>query len=238
MSHISPRLHDLRAIPILNLVVIRRCHLAFEAINGQESPILQLTLPYVLGWPTILHGMLALSINASKRTSREFDYHQAALSELRTEIGRLYNGVLDTATVHKTLCSSFLLAMFSLADCDGCWAQHVRGMVNIIRMADRGSLYSSKLGTFLITACAHQDISAFAIGRVQPSKRCWLAWMSQKEEETEDIFSAFEIMIGYPESLIGIIARISEATEDEISFRLQSQQYQEQVSVFTPGKCL
>jgi hypothetical protein len=233
-----PGLHCVEVFAMLNLLVIRRCHIAFEAINGQESPILQLILPYVLGWPTILHGMLALSINASKRTSREFDYHQAALSELRTEIGRLYNGVLDTAGIHKILCSSFLLAMFSLADCDGCWAHHVRGMVNIIRMSDRGSWHSSKLGTFLISACAHQDISAFAVGRVQPSKRCWLAWMSQRGEEAEDVFSPFEIMVGYPESLIGIIARISEATEDEISFRLQGQQYQEQISVFAPGKYL
>ncbi|KAK6382394.1 hypothetical protein LTS17_004281 [Exophiala oligosperma] len=214
---------------------IRRCHIAFEAINGSETPILQLTLPYVLGWPTILHGMLALSINPSKRTSREFNYHQAALTELRTEIGKIYNGILDTATVHKTLCTSFLLAMFSLADCDGCWAQHVRGMVSIIRMADWNSLQSSKLGTFLVSACAHQDISAFGVGRLQSSKRCWLAWMSHKVSGTEDVLSAFEIMVGYPESLIDIIARVAEAAEDETTFVLQGQQYEEEISLSRPG---
>jgi len=201
-----------------------------------ETPILQLTLPYVLGWNTILHGMLALSINPLKRTPREFQYHQAALSELRMEITKIYSGVLDTATIHKTLCTSFLLAMFSLADCDGCWAQHVRGMVSIIRMADWSSLNSSKLGIFLVSACAHQDISAFAVGRLQPSKRCWLAWRSPRREGTEEVLSAFERMVGYPESLVNIIARIAEAAEDETLFVLQRQHYQVGIPTSTPGK--
>lgn len=199
--------------------------------------MLHLLLPYAMEWPEILHGMLSLSTTPSERSSLELGHHQAALLALQQETGRLQHGVTDMVRVLKTLSCSFLLAIFGIGECDGCWAQHVRGMVSIIRMADWNALTLSKVGLFLLSACAHQDISAFSMGNTRRSHRAWLAWMVHRRSNNDGTFSPFETLIGYPESLITIIAFISEAAEDARINELQkrSSHLQEAASSIGPS---
>lgn len=177
--------------------------------------MLNVLLPYSLHWPPIYHGLLALSEPSSQISGEQLNYYHTALSALRQEMEKLQANPRDMTSYPKVLCSSYLLAIFSLSHCDGGWAQHARAMINMIRIADKEWLRSSQLGSFLIGACCHMDISAFAVGRQQRSQKAWLSWMMRETEtRTTNEFTALETIIGYPESLISIIALISELADD------------------------
>ena len=178
--------------------------------------MLDLMLPYLLQWPPIYYALLALAAGSSARQeSTRYDYYQAALAALRTEMQQVQANPTDMSPYPRVLCSSYLLAIFSLHICDGAWAQHARAMISMVRIADHSWLRSSKLGTFLMAACCHMDIAAFAIGRPQRSRKAWLSWMMRDRENMGDgDFTTLEIIIGYPESLLSVIALISESADD------------------------
>lgn len=125
----------------------------------------------------------------------------------------------------QLLTASFLLNMFSRSQCDETWVRHSRGMINVVRTLDHQVLKSTKLGEFLLSSAAYQDISAFTLGKSQPSQRVWLAWKMQAARTLDQHdFTILEAMIGYPETLVTIIALISENAEDNAHLALQSDQ--------------
>lgn len=201
----------------LSWPVVHRSRLAFTAISGTDTSMLQILLPHALQWPAVLHGLLALAVRPSGRGGREFRHYDAAVSELRLEMDRLQTEGPDMARIERVLSSSFLLGVFAFSHCDGCWSHHIRGMISVIRMAGWQTLISSDLGSFLLGVCAHQDISAFSVGRQEQSQKAWLSWlMCPRGNRNDKPFTALETIMGYPESLISIIALISEATDDNV----------------------
>jgi hypothetical protein len=203
--------------------VVERVQIAFVAINGSGVSVLELLLPFTFQSPGIFHGLLAVSTRASQRKTPDFGHYQNALLELSREMEHLKTNP-ETDRVLRILCGSVLLNMYALHQCDESWIQHVRGMINVIRMADQEALRSSTLGLFLMESCAYQDISAFSLGRKQPSQRVWLAWnMRRSANGGGEGFSPFETTYGYPQTLVNIIALISEAAEDNFNMMIQAQ---------------
>jgi hypothetical protein len=203
--------------------VVERVQIAFVAINGSGVSVLELLLPFTFQSPGIFHGLLAVSTRASQRKTPDFGHYQNALLELSREMEHLKTNP-ETDRVLRIICGSVLLNMYALHQCDESWIQHVRGMINVIRMADQEALRSSTLGLFLMESCAYQDISAFSLGRKQPSQRVWLAWnMRRSANGGGEGFSPFETTYGYPQTLVNIIALISEAAEDNFNMMIQAQ---------------
>lgn len=201
--------------------MVERVQIAFVAINGSGVSLLELLLPFTFQSPGIFHGLLALSTRASLRKTPEFGHYQNTLLELSKEMENLKTN-LETDRVLRILSGSVLLSIYALHQCDESWIQHVRGMINVIRMADQEALRSSTLGLFLMESCAYQDISAFSLGRRQPSQRVWLAWNMRRSARGDgEGFSPFETTYGYPQTLVNIIALISEAAEDSFNMMIQ-----------------
>ncbi|CAG7562637.1 unnamed protein product [Fusarium equiseti] len=111
--------------------VIRRCRIALTAINVGETlntALLEMILPLAFQSPHILHGLLALSVRPSERSSVNLQHHQLALSELRADIEAARFGTTQMDQLHTLLASSFLMNLFTMSHCDGSWSQHIRGM--------------------------------------------------------------------------------------------------------------
>ncbi|KAH7127292.1 fungal-specific transcription factor domain-containing protein [Dactylonectria macrodidyma] len=188
--------------------------LAFTAIDGSTTPLLQLLLPLGLEWPPILHCLLSLSKQNLQRSESDFQHYQIALSELRSEIAALKTNLTDIAKIEKILASSFLLGMFTRPWCNEYWVQHARGMTTVLRLVDQSRLGASELGVFLISVCAIQDISAFSVGKRELSQHVWLSWMNHRSmPNSHQSFTALETVTGYPGSLVSLIAYVSEDAE-------------------------
>lgn len=205
--------------------VVKRCRMALTAVNeAGRTPLLEMVLPLVSRSPSILHGLLAISLRASDRSPQDLHHHQVALSELHAEIRIAQIGNSDLERLTRLLSLSLLLCIFTIPHCDGTWAQHTRGMVALVRSTDHSALVQSPLGRFLLGSCAFQDLSALGIGRGRLSQKAWLSWMSSRIRDTNDAdgsLSALEITNGYPESLLDLIARVSELAEDTYYIHLQ-----------------
>ncbi|PVH75266.1 hypothetical protein DL98DRAFT_658191 [Cadophora sp. DSE1049] len=213
---------------IFGAVMIRRCKMALTAINeAGMPPLLDMLLPLGSRDPSILHGLLAISMRASERSPQDLQHHQVALSQLHAEL-RLsqMDEKGDSGQIHRLLSLSLLLCIFTLHQCDGTWAQHTRGMVGLVRSVEQSSLIQTPLGRFLVGVSCFQDLSALALGRDRLSQKAWLSWMSPHiNRRPVGTLTALEITTGYPESLLDIIARISELAEDNFYRDLQKTLY-------------
>ncbi|WYZ43385.1 hypothetical protein EsH8_VI_001084 [Colletotrichum jinshuiense] len=221
--------------------VIRRSRRAFAAINKSAPSLLRMILPLCLKSPSIRHGLLSLGSSLSDRSPTDLYHYQMALSQLRDEINAAKANNLDIEWIHQLLASSLILSMFTLGQCDGCSVQHVRGMVGIVRMADQTLLASTPLGRFLMGASAWQDISAFWLGRKQPSQKAWTSWMAHRvSAKAAGELTALETMTGYPESLVTIIADIAEFVDDNVHMAMhQSFSHDGQpTSLFSPQSAI
>lgn len=202
--------------------MVRRCRLTLTAIDGSNNALLNLLLPLALASPSVFHGLLALSVRSSKRSLRDFSHYQSTLLELGSEIAHLSSDLSHTERTKQLLASSYLLCLFTRPWCDGSWVQHVRGMLSMLRLADHNALRQSAVGAFLIGSCASLDVSAFSVGRKQLGQNLWLSWMTQSPaRDSTDAFTALETITGYPESLITVIAHISEYTQNQAFNDLQ-----------------
>ncbi|KAI8655611.1 hypothetical protein NCS55_01213800 [Fusarium keratoplasticum] len=185
--------------------LIRRCRIALTAIHEPQSPsLLQLILPLGLQSLSILHGLLALSVRGEERSSHDLQHHQLALGELRKEIQEAGLNPISTHRAHKVLALCLLLSLFTLPRCDGSWVQHHRGMLSLLRSLDQSAIISDPLGRFLLSIS-------------------WLSWMLPRSRERPGItLTSLEATIGYPETLIDIIAQISEFSDDNYYLYLRS----------------
>lgn len=96
------------------------------------------------------------------------------------------------------------------------WSSHVGGLVSIIDSLNPQLVKNTNLGMLIRSIAAYLDIGAFALGRHVKSRRAWLTWglhlpmnCSPRSE-----FTSLEVIVGYPESLITILAIISAIIDD------------------------
>ncbi|KAH7218886.1 fungal-specific transcription factor domain-containing protein [Fusarium oxysporum] len=180
-------------------------------------------LPLCLKSSSIRHGLLSLASNPSERSPTDLYHYQMALTQLRGDIGAASGDNVDIEWIHQLLASSLILSFFNFSQCDGYSIRHIRGMISIVRMTDQALLASTPLGRFLMGVCSYHDISAFWIGRKQPSQRAWTSWMSHRTHtELGGDLTALESMMGYPESLVNIIADVAELVDDNIYLELEN----------------
>ncbi|KAF5700697.1 fungal-specific transcription factor domain-containing protein [Fusarium globosum] len=205
--------------------LIKRCYLCLNAIHDPKSPaLLETVLPLAFQSSSVLHGLLALSKASKSRSETDLSRHQMALGQLVAEIGASNPGPIDAIHAQRALASSLLLSIFAVGSCDGSWCHHVRGMVSILRSTDRASLTSQPTGRFLVGICAFSDISALSVGRRRLSQKAWLSWMTPRPSQDCDSasasasasFSALESTVGYPESLIDLLAQAAERADDNV----------------------
>ncbi|KAK8011602.1 hypothetical protein PG990_010567 [Apiospora arundinis] len=202
--------------------VIRRSRRALAAVDKSSPSLLRMILPLCLQSSSIRHGLLSLSSGPAGRSPDDLYHYQIALSQLRNDVGAAKGHRLDMEWVHRVLASSLILGLFTVGQCDGCTVQHIRGMISIVRMTDQAELASTPLGSFLMGVCSYHDISAFWVGREQPSQRAWTSWMSHRTAANPDgELTALETMMGYPQTLVNIIADIAELVDDNTHMALQ-----------------
>ncbi|KAM0470471.1 hypothetical protein ACHAP7_009535 [Fusarium lateritium] len=95
------------------------------------------------------------------------------------------------------------------------WSFHMTGMISVIQSMDRSVRESTSLGRLVTQMAAHLDIGAFSLGRLSRSKRAWLEWdICPPGTPPKPDFCAIEIIVGYPKSLLTIIATVSAVLED------------------------
>ncbi|KAM0076420.1 hypothetical protein ACKRZS_011477 [Fusarium odoratissimum] len=127
-----------------------------------------------------------------------------ALTQLRGDIGAASGDNVDIEWIHQLLASSLILSFFNFSQCDGYSIRHIRGMISIVRMTDQALLASTPLGRFLMG-------------------RAWTSWMSHRTHtELGGDLTALESMMGYPESLVNIIADVAELVDDNIYLELEN----------------
>lgn len=189
--------------------MIKRCRIAFEATLESRSPLLHLLLPHTLKWPAILHGMLSLSTSHDERSLPEFIHHQETLRALRLESEAISDSNRKIDKILGVLSCQFLLSMFALSECNEWRAHHNRAMIDVISTTSLADLHMSELGIFLTSVCAMSDISAFSIGGVHTSQRCWLEWITSPTDHSSLENSPLESITGYPSSLVEVIAHVA-----------------------------
>ncbi|KXJ88864.1 fungal-specific transcription factor domain-domain-containing protein [Microdochium bolleyi] len=199
--------------------LLRRCRMSLTAIHDPSSPaLLQLLLPLALHSSAVLEGLLSLSTNTYPRSPEQLRRQDAALGQLMAEIAATPVGdakPFDPTRAQRIMASSLLLANFSLSLCDTTWTSHIHGMIGIARGTSRDALLHDATGRFLLAHCAVSDISAMSVGLRRLSHKCWLSWMMPRAPRSPDPhFTSIEITLGYPESLLDIIAQVAELADD------------------------
>ncbi|KAL3291126.1 fungal-specific transcription factor domain-containing protein, partial [Colletotrichum asianum] len=164
---------------------------------------------------SVRHGLLSLSKRGSERSEVDLYHYQMAISQLCTDINGIEPDKLDIQQVHRILAASLLLYVVSLPYSDGSWAQHIRGMISVVRLTDQSILASTKLGRFLLCMSSVPDIPTFSVGRDYSSQKAWVSWMLHRTSTGDGgELTCLETMLGYPESLLNIIARVAELGDD------------------------
>ncbi|KAK8088440.1 hypothetical protein PG997_003401 [Apiospora hydei] len=160
----------------------RPSHPTKQACPGRrgQASLLRMILPLCLQSSSIRHGLLSLGSGPAVRSPDDLYHYQMALSQLRNDIDAAKGHCFDMEWVHRVLASSLILSLFTVGQCDGCMVQHIRAMINIVRITDQAKLAATPLGCFLMGVCPYHDISAFWVGREQPSQRAWTSWMSHR----------------------------------------------------------
>lgn len=192
------------------------------AIHDPDSQtLLEVTIPLASESPTILHGLLALSESCSNRSANNLEHYHLAVSELSRDIAIASMSSASLGHVHRVLAASLLLCIFCMGYCDGTAVQHLRGMIGVVRWADRSSLASSDLGCSLMGMCAFLDISALSIGSRWRSQKAWTNWLTRRPARPPGkSFTTLEITMGYPESFIDILAQVADLADDQAQGQL------------------
>lgn len=194
--------------------------------------MLDLTIPLAFESSTILHGLLALSESCSNRSALNLEHYHLAVSELSKDIAIASMGSTSMGHIHRVLAASLLLCIFCMGYCDGTAIQHLRGMIGVVRWADRNLLASSDLGCFLMGTSAFLDISALSIGSGWRSQKAWINWLTRRPAGPPgQSFTPLEITMGYPENFVDILAQVSDFADDQA----QGQLIQLLVAASTPN---
>ncbi|KAM5358085.1 hypothetical protein ACJZ2D_015622 [Fusarium nematophilum] len=224
-------------------LLIRMSRLRFTAINDCGIPFLAELLPLAEWCVTIRNALLALAgflrfqtrpqlgiCTPELKDSREgqdapasaaaLERYQIALSTLRERTSTLRLADSHDNDVLEVLGSALLLIVAGFPrtmrpEDSHDWSHHMRGMIKLIESLDPNLNTRSSIARLVKDSVAHLDIAAFSLGRLQKSHNCWLKWdMCPPEAPPASDFSSMEVIMGYPKSLLTIIATISAVFEE------------------------
>ncbi|QGA14829.1 hypothetical protein EYB26_002485 [Talaromyces marneffei] len=165
-----------------------------------------------------------LTISDTESPSTDaLNWHQVTISGIRSKLIRLQSGGTQEGDLKEVLAASLLLSMFGFPLQVNNWSLHVQGMIALIESTEPTIIDSLSVARFVRTCAAYNDISAFSLGRLEDSHLAWLKWnicpvggsgKAYPHSQTPS-FTPFEVTIGYPESLITIIAMMSAMFEEK-----------------------
>ncbi|KAF4994731.1 hypothetical protein FDECE_13038 [Fusarium decemcellulare] len=219
-------------------LLIRVSKLRFTAINDSGLPLLEALLPLAEWCLTIRNALLALAglLRVKMRQERclfgaedeehslqasaaALERYQVALSTLRERVFTLQFSNACESDALEVLGSALLLTIAGFPrtmqpEDSHEWSQHMRGMVSLVESLDSSLPAHSGIRRLVKHSVAHLDIGAFALGRTQRSDHAWLRWdIHPPEAPPSPDFDPLEVVVGYPKSLLTIIATISAALE-------------------------
>ncbi|KAF4973084.1 hypothetical protein FSARC_515 [Fusarium sarcochroum] len=202
-------------------LLMRISRLRFTAINESGVPFLTEVLKLSKTYPSIRNALLALagrfkattflgrnSGTAGDQGTAALEIYQDVLISLREKIAQLDSVQANHDGVALEVMGSILLLTITrfpkdtrLEQSDDWWF-HMAGMISVIQSMDRRALESTNLGRLVMQMAAHLDIGALSLGR------------SLGSTPPEPDFTPIEVIVGYPMSLLTIIATISAVLED------------------------
>nr|XP_036589843.1 uncharacterized protein CTRU02_00597 [Colletotrichum truncatum]KAF6801848.1 hypothetical protein CTRU02_00597 [Colletotrichum truncatum] len=232
--------------------LIRSSQLRFTAINDSGIPFLTELLPLATQFATIKNALLALakvlrtdssrrSVSSSSAVALE-SYH-IALKTLRERIAILDVSEASDADVLEVLGAALLLTIagFPGSSQDStAWSHHIVGLITLIESLGPSAIDATVLGTLVKEIVAYLDISAFSLGRPPKSRNAWLRWhIHPPETPPTDDFTSLEVAVGYPRSLLTIIATLSAIFDgpDEDTMPILSDLLERLYSNSTGGLC-
>lgn len=246
----SPCLAQRRLLITLVLLVINRFQRSLVAIGESGCPLLHEILPLAGIYPSILSALLALAARLRAPSGSErpgpgstgdnpiqsdtespsfeaLSWHQATISGILSKLLHIQGEQMHEDDLKEILAASLLLTMFGFPHQIDNWSLHVQGMISLVESTDPAMVESLSVARLVRAFAAHNDISAFSLGRSDESHRAWLNWdITPREGIVKSNFSPFEIIIGYPETMITLIAIMSSAFEDTRKFsRLSTSLY-------------
>ncbi|TVY65016.1 hypothetical protein Focb16_v015436 [Fusarium oxysporum f. sp. cubense] len=146
---------------------------------------------------------------------------QSALKDLQTKISKVNVSQANNDDVVELLVSVLIMitAGFpsgSRSTQDADWTLHISGIVSLIESLDQTEIQSAYVSRLAREIAAYLDIGVFSLGSLSQSKnrRAWLTWnIEHPETPQETDFSPMEVMLGYPRSLITLIAAMAALLE-------------------------
>ncbi|KAL2802041.1 hypothetical protein BJX63DRAFT_438254 [Aspergillus granulosus] len=195
-------------------------------------------LPLAGTYPSILSALLALAArlrtpSGSERfgscgpgddpspsgtespSSNALSRHQAAISGIRSKLLHIQTEYTQKGDLEEILAASLLLTIFGFPRQINNWSLHVQGMIALIESTDPAMIESLSVARLVRPFAAHNNIYAFSLGRSEESHQAWLNWdLGPQEGITRAAYTPFEITIGYPQSMITLIAIMSGTFED------------------------
>ncbi|KAF2995974.1 hypothetical protein E8E14_004359 [Neopestalotiopsis sp. 37M] len=220
---------------------VRICRSAFVAMSNSGLPLIDELLPLCSGNPVVLHTLLALAsrrdIDHLEATGAPNPY-DAALSEVQRHVSSMDDGDLaDPLRIQASISTALLLTLLSFSGPSDDWHHHTSRVVSLIDCIELTTMKATRSGNFLLMCAAHLDIPAFSVGKMRSSIHAWRKWgMSntnwqaarQGQGNQEDSpFLPFEVLTGYPASIVSLIfeASMSADRNSVDSLEPQDQRY-------------
>ncbi|KAL3487239.1 fungal-specific transcription factor domain-containing protein [Aspergillus germanicus] len=243
LSRLTLNGQDNQAIRFL----VNRFQRSFVAIGESGCPLLDEILPLAGSYPSILSALLALAArlraphtgaerfgpggaatadyltpsDTGSPASNALSWHQATISGIRSKLLRIQTEHTEEGDLKEILAASLLLTIFGFPQQINNWSMHVQGMIALIESTDPAMVESLPIARLVRAFAAHNDIYAFSLGRPEESHRAWLNWDIWPRESSgarTTNLTLFEITIGYPESMITLIAIMSGAFDDTAKY--------------------
>ncbi|KAL5592987.1 hypothetical protein FOBRF1_012089 [Fusarium oxysporum] len=153
--------------------------------------------------------------------SSALERYQSALEDLQIKISELHLAEANNDDIVELLGSVLILitAGFpsdSRPSQDADWTLHISGIVSLIESLDQNDIQRAYVARLAREIAAYLDIGVFSLGSLSQSKnrRAWLAWDIEPPEAPQQTdFSPMEVMLGYPRSLVTIIAAMAALIE-------------------------
>ncbi|ETS75789.1 hypothetical protein PFICI_12733 [Pestalotiopsis fici W106-1] len=191
-------------------------------MSSSGLPLIDELLPLCSGNPVMLDTLLSLA------SRRDVDHVQAAagapnpydtaLNEVQHYVSSLDDADLaDPLRIQAPISTVLLLTILSFAGPSEDWHHHTSRVVSLIDCIDLTGMKASRSGNFLLMCAAHLDIPAFSVGKTRSSLHAWTKWdlqntngqVSTDGSHPDSSFLPFEVLTGYPVSLVSLIFEAS-----------------------------
>jgi hypothetical protein len=208
-------------------VVLRTLRNTFVAIKDQGIPLIDELLPLCTSSPIVLVSLLSLAAeirarkNDKSATETSYDTALAAVQRDATTLGD--DQWSDPVQIQILISTAIILALLSFSGPGDNWHRHTSRIVSLIDCLDLRELRQKRRGLFLIMTAAAFDVSAFSVGKIGPSINAWQRWCLDQLPASESItpgdtghvplFLPFEVLTGYPHSLVSLIVCASQMAE-------------------------